>query len=74
MVWYYVIERKVIQMTKELEILKELVAEIEMIHHDSLSLYEPEVTPDYIQGFYECQKAVDAFYIRKLEEHILEGR
>lgn len=61
-------------MTKELNTLKELVAEIEM---NSCSLYEPDVDPEYIQGFYDCQKAVVSFYVKKLEEEleqIREGR
>ena len=68
MVWYYVFERKVIQMTKELNTLKELLEEIELYHSDIL--YVPNVDPEYIQGFYDCQKAIIAFYIRKLEEEL----
>ena len=62
-------------MTKELNTLKELFEEIELYHSDNL--YVPNVDPEYIQGFYDCQKAVTTFYIKKLEEElarIREGR
>lgn len=62
-------------MTKELNTLKELVEEIESYHNDTL--YVPNVDPEYIQGFNDCQKAVVSFYVSKLEEeleHIREGK
>lgn len=74
MMWYYVLERKVIHMTTELETLKDLY---NLMSDELSALMEACPKYEYYNGFYDAYKIVNTYYMDKLEEelkHIREGK